>query len=268
MKIKLNTSLLTTAVKSTGANIRPRSIVPGNEGEIVQFSDKSLTRNGSLKIDERSALHINSLGGLIYVFDLWVILTDPLSKLIENKKFHVTDCEECRNLMHEGNYELFPILKYYPTRNKLKLAEKKFGLKPCEACLDAIDWDGYKTAQFWAKQPIYNQFNVDQFIETMESFELERTFNLLNSDMLASLPQFFPRILQIAKKKSRWTCDECNREFSGYKNLFHLIDGGKKRGQSALDYGEARAICLPCLRIEYPKITLIAEEEEFLKNHQ
>ena len=267
MKIKLNTSLLTSAVKSTGADIKPRPIISGNGNEIAQFSISSLNRNGSLKIDDKNGLIVNSFGGLIYVLNLWVIVTDPLSKLVEDKKFHVTACEEFNTLINGGNYELFPILKYYPTRKKLRMAEKKFELKPCNSCLERIDWDGYKTAQFWARQPIFNQFNVDQFIETMESFELERTFNLLDSEMVSSLPEFFPRILQNAKKKLRWTCHTCEREYSGYKNLFHLIAETSEDESDVLNYESAKAICLPCLRIEYPQILLASEEEEFLKNH-
>lgn len=59
MKIKLNTSLLTSAVKSTGADIKPRPIIPGNGNEIAPFSISSLNRNGSLRIDDKNGLSVN-----------------------------------------------------------------------------------------------------------------------------------------------------------------------------------------------------------------
>ncbi len=264
MKINFNTTRLTSAVKSTGAQIKARQLTKSNRKYLVEFAENSLSRNGGLLVDDTDISPLQQIGGLIYYLDLWVIVTTKLSSLKKGGTFHVTECESCTELVKSGEYEMFPALKYYSTREKLVEAMARHELKACAKCLEIIDWDGFRDAEFWARQPVLERFSVNQFIETVESFEIERIFKLITDEFSTALPCEFPRILQSEKKKSRWKCASCKKEFSGFKNLFHILPAPAPEKDAIKRLEQGTRICLECIRIEHPHIELTDAENAFL----
>ena len=91
----------------------------------------------------------------------------------------------------------------------------------CRKCLRKVDWDGFRDAEYWARQPVLERFNIKQFFETADSFEIERTFNLVSDKFLKKLPDDHLRVE--IKEKANWKCGTCNLNFSGYKSMFHIV---------------------------------------------
>ena len=266
MKLNLNSNRLSLAVKSTGAKIKPRELKNQNIREILDFSSSSLTTSGSLKIDISEQPLINSYGGLIYFQDLWVVITSNLSSIRKGGLFHITNCEDCCDIIKKDKFEIFPVLKFYSTRAKLLEAIVKYELQACPKCLRQVDWDGFRDAEYWARQPVLERFNIQQYFETADSFEIERTFNLVSDNFLKKLPDDHLRMLQKLKKKANWKCGTCNLNFSGYKSMFHIVpdEDNAKKYKASLEYGKKS--CLQCLRVERPDIPLIEDEINFLSH--
>ena len=266
MKLNLDSNRLSLAVKSTGAKIKPRELKNQNIKEILDFSSSSLATSGSLKIDISEQPLINSYGGLIYFQDLWVVITNNLSSIRKGGLFHITNCEDCCDIINGDKFEIFPALKYFSTRTKLLEAIVKYELKACPKCLKKIDWDGFRDAEYWARQPVLERFNVQQFFETVDSFEIERTFKLVSDSFIKILPDDYPRALQKLKKKANWKCGTCNLEFSGYKSMFHIVPNEAHAGRYMVALEHGKSSCLQCLRVERPDIPLIEDEIDFLSH--
>ena len=149
-------------------------------------------------------------------------------------KFHLIDCQTLSRMKTQGYYGkyvistetsgIFTVTKIINGK-KFDVEEK---LEVCKHCLQKLNWNSYNSAHKTKKNFICKNFSIEDF------FEFVNEDNQLNfsdipeyTDKTAPLndyPKNWSEISLDMKKKYNYTCQECHKNFSNFKNRTQLLE--------------------------------------------
>lgn len=149
-------------------------------------------------------------------------------------KFHLIDCQtltRMKKINRYGKYVISTETRGIFNVNKIvngKEIEVEEKLEVCKHCLQKLNWKGYRSATKKQKDFICKNFSIEEFFKFVnEDNQLNFSDIPKHTDKTAPLnnyPKNWNEISLQMKEKYNYTCQECHRNFSSYKNRTQLVE--------------------------------------------
>lgn len=185
-------------------------------------------------------------------------------------KFHFTRCQTISQAFNEnrhkkyvvttrtdGFFDVFINHGYYTE-------EKEIRLEPCKNCLKKINYKGYKSADYAKKRKIYNEFNLDELLDTKIITTNSLTTSLFRDSRIVGindypsnfLTEIRPRII----RRDKYSCCNCRTNLQSYTKYLHVhhIDSDKANNNDS----NLQSLCIKC-HSEKPRHGFIKNKQEY-----
>lgn len=213
-------------------------------GADVKLEDLDLD-NGVLSVEGRQVL--------LFIPDHGRNIDEVLSGREEGRKFHVADCRTLESMRQQKRFNRYKAT--YNISGKFHIygvsytqgvnREGEAELKVCRNCLSYLNYRGYGSGSGGAKEEVYRQFDIAEFLSTYSTL-FKHMPDRHDFEDAGSYAEDWREISDRYRKSVSFCCESCSVDLSGHKSLLHThhISGNKRENHSA----NLMALCVDCHR--------------------
>lgn len=259
---------LTNLLDQMGAELVSRSNIGWSALSEEQL-DKELKTNGLLVNFDEIVFNeegISTYRGRIVLF----YMQTQQAYYGSGYKFHFTRCQTISQAFNENRHKKYVITTRTDgvfdvfINHGSYVEEKQIRLEPCKNCLSKVNYKGYRFADYTEKRNIYNQFELDELLESSIQGIDKSTSNLLRDYKTVGVndyPSNFkseirPRIME----RDNYSCCKCGANLDSHRKYLHVhhIDADKANNNDS----NLQSLCIKC-HSEMPRHSFIKNRPEY-----
>lgn len=257
MKLTTDFSRLWANVKQMGKFEARFDLQEDVSPDLELDRDLSSTAGLDIALDdlelENGVLSVKGRQVLLFIPDQGPSIEAVLAGEAKGKKFHVADCRTLDGMRrknrfgrYKATYNTEGVFKVYGTSVITgRHIEGEAKLKVCKNCLSYLNYKGYRTANGYSRNRIYQSFDISEFLSeysTLFRSMPDRTSVIDKggySDDWAEVSAKYRRSVD-------FKCEQCGVDLSDHRNLLHThhISGNKRDNRQS----NLKALCIDCHR--------------------
>ena len=185
-------------------------------------------------------------------------------------KFHFTKCRTIIQAINENRHKKYVITTrtdgYFDVfiDHGSYIEEKEIRLEPCKNCLHKVNYKGYRFADYAEKRNIYNQFELDDLLESSISGIDKSTSKLLRDSKTVGAnvypPNFKSEIRPRIIERDKFSCRKCGADLHNNPKYLHVHhkDADKRNNIDS----NLESLCIKC-HSEMPCHGFIKSKQEY-----
>jgi hypothetical protein len=143
-------------------------------------------------------------------------------------RFHVADCQTLRRMRADGRFQRYVVTNRTDGRYRIRGVssqgdelEGEAGLPVCRDCLQALNFQGYRTAEQGRRTAIVGGFELAEFFTAYSSY-FDRLPEFTDVDQPLRYGPAWEEVSRRAREARGWKCEGCGVDLGGYRHLLHV----------------------------------------------